>query len=190
MRIQRTLLLIALALCSLISCSDSQDDTRKEAYVFLNQFFANAGDDDFIEDSIIYLSDTNTLSPPNLGDYDNTTDYLVDLLATDNKEYIQNQLRNINGINLKELKAKNVIVVPASQLEYTSDYVEYFKKNGIAEPEGLYKISTPIFSPNLDKAYFRIGYICGGHCGGTEDRYYVKENGKWMLKEVVGGSVY
>lgn len=187
---RRALLLTAMILCSLASCSQSQQDIRIEAYSFLNQVFADTSTDDFLQDSIIFLSDANTLPPPNLWDFNNTTDYVADLFGIEDKEFIRGQLKNRNKIILNKLKAKNVWVVPSSQLEHSSDYDEYFKKQGIQKPNGLYTISTPVFSPNLDKAYFRLGYICGGHCGGTEDRYYEKENGKWTLKEVVGGSMY
>lgn len=54
---------------------------------------------------------------------------------------------------------------------------------------GYCSLSKPIFNETFDLAYVQIGTICGGLCGGGEERIYELVNGKWIEKESIGGWV-
>jgi hypothetical protein len=51
---------------------------------------------------------------------------------------------------------------------------------------GYSSISKPIFNETFDLAYVQIGTVCGGLCGGGEERIYELINGKWIEKESLG----
>ncbi|MDG4949644.1 hypothetical protein NLM59_01795 [Weeksellaceae bacterium KMM 9724] len=54
---------------------------------------------------------------------------------------------------------------------------------------GYCSISKPIFNETFDLAYVQIGTVCGGLCGGGEERIYELVNGKWIEKESLGSWV-
>ena len=54
---------------------------------------------------------------------------------------------------------------------------------------GFCSISKPIFNETFDLAYVQIGTVCGGLCGGGEERIYEYKNGKWTKKESLGSWV-
>ena len=54
---------------------------------------------------------------------------------------------------------------------------------------GYCSISKPIFNETFDLAYVRIGTVCGGLCGGGEERIYEFVDGKWIEKETFGSWV-
>ena len=50
---------------------------------------------------------------------------------------------------------------------------------------GYTAMSKPIFNEDFSKAYTRIQIVCGGMCGGGEERIYEFVGGKWILKEIL-----
>jgi len=54
---------------------------------------------------------------------------------------------------------------------------------------GYCSLTKPIFNETFDLAYVQIGTVCGGLCGGGEERIYERVNGKWIEKESLGSWV-
>lgn len=63
------------------------------------------------------------------------------------------------------------------------DWLETYCENGYCS------ISKPIFNETFDLAFVQIGTVCGGLCGGGEERIYELVNGKWIQKESLGSWV-
>jgi hypothetical protein len=121
-------------------------------------------------------------------------------------KYVKNNLNIIDTVHYKlqtRLYAKFKLtsdLVPNKNIITQKQFEEFEKKS---ENEGFRfwdwldtncekgycSISKPIFNETYDLAYVQIGTVCGGLCGGGEERIYELFNGKWTEKESLGSWV-
>lgn len=134
------------------------------------------------------LFDVHNRRPLDLG-YDNySVKAFIDIVGSDEHEYVQNQVESMNSFRLDISKKGNAIVVP-----YDSLAPALTERGGISWEEyykhfdgWFYFISIPLFSRNGNYALVEHGYHCGLMCGGGYAEIYERTstNG-WKRIKVV-----
>ncbi|OEY71907.1 hypothetical protein APR40_14890 [Salegentibacter salarius] len=124
-------------------------------------------------------------------------------MVSDFDEYVKNHLKIEDTVhyNLQSHLYKNfkltADLVPNKKILTQEQFEEFEKKseNGGFSfwnwletncENGYSSISKPIFNETFDLAYVQLGTVCGGLCGGGEERIYELINGKWIEKESFG----
>jgi hypothetical protein len=124
-------------------------------------------------------------------------------MVPDFDEYVKNHLGIKDSIHYKlqsELYKQFVLtsdIAKGKNIITQSQFKEFERKSELGEfrfwdwledncTDGYSSISKPIFNENYTLAYIQIGNVCGGLCGGGEERIYEYINGKWIEKENFG----
>lgn len=179
-----------------VSCQQSEQQTEaaqdaegipRQAMQFLEEILTDSSQSAFIQDHYYVLSDvTGFLPPTKLEDKSSEAELIAEVLDEKDKGFIRSQLGRQNSFSVAGLKGKGFTIVPLRKLErqqLTSDslwtYVNRHYENG------FYSVSMPVFSSNFQKAYVRLGQLCGPECGGGETRIYEYRHDHWELVDVV-----
>ncbi|WP_255592866.1 hypothetical protein [Marixanthomonas sp. SCSIO 43207] len=149
------------------------------------------------DESSDYLSSTCITEKPRAISYPMVADF---------DKYVKNHLEIKDTIHYntqkrfyKKFKITSELV-PNKNILTQKQFEEFEKKSKKGEfrfwdwldnncKNGYCSISKPIFNETYDLAYVQIGTVCGGLCGGGEERIYEFVNGKWIEKESISSWV-
>lgn len=134
---------------------------------------------------------TRAINYPMVADFDK---YVKNRLGIkDSTHYkVQSELYKKFVLTSKIAKGKNIITqIQFKEFEKKSELGEFKFWDWLEQncSDGYSSISKPIFNENYTLAYIQIGNVCGGLCGGGEERIYKYINGKWIEKENFGNWV-
>lgn len=180
----------------IISCRQSEQQTEvaqdaedipRQAMQFLEEVLTDTTQTAFIQDHYYVLSDiTGFLPPARLEGESSEAELIADALRERDKDFIRGQLGRQNSFSIAGLKDSGFTMVPLRKLkaqQLTSDslwtYINQHYENG------FYSVSMPVFSSDFQKAYVRMGWLCGLECGGGETRIYEYKQHTWELIDVV-----
>lgn len=166
--------------------ANGQVDFMQTSAAFLEEILTDSTEEAFIQDNYYVLSDVDKLlPPPHLEEHPSEADLILEVLHEEDKGFIKEQLRERQDFSVAMLQ-HNFTIVPLQQLlqeESSMDSLWSFVNSHYEN--GFYSISMPVFSKDLQKAYVRIGHLCGSLCGGGETRIYQYADDRWQLAEVV-----
>jgi hypothetical protein len=108
------------------------------------------------------------------------------LFNTEDHIFIISQIRQQDSLKLNPKKISGIKLIPNDSLTKWSrskkDFWECYYQN---YQRGFNTIGFPYFSKDLKKCVVRIGYGCGGLCGGSRTVIYLKRNDKWVVYKIL-----
>lgn len=118
--------------------------------------------------------------------FDSEVKYLGALLVESDTNYIRSQFKNRHNFKLDSLAifGTRLINVDSLYTVFTADSVWGYITEKVSD--GYYVVSMPIFNKAHDRAYIKISFLCGGHCGSGYEAVFEKQKHKWVLKERLG----
>ena len=179
-------LLQLILFLTVISCSNLRDRAAVEIIEpieFLSFVLTDTTDLNLVPDRYKIISDISILPPPTIpaGKF---SDFLINVLAETDTLFIQDQLRESNTFRTDNLQEYGFTIIKISEIPANTgiDWDNISDNYG----QGILTVDRPIFNSSYNKAYVRIGYICGPHCGGGQEVVLEKIDNKWIIKEVTG----
>ena len=131
------------------------------------------------------LSKTQMLPPPS-NFYESYVSYVSRILSEKDTLCIGSQLQLRNRFTTTGMENFGYTVVNLENDVRTGTFWETFHEE---YGEGFLTVSMPVFDCNRIRAFIRLGFVCGGKCGGGEDIVLEQINGRWVLREKVHGWV-
>ena len=181
MRLTKMILLLTV-----ISCSNLRDrDTVEiiDPIEFLSFVLTDTIDLNLVPDGYKIISDISILPPPVMpaGKF---SDFLITILAETDTLFIKDQLKQSNNFRTDKLEEHDFTIIKISEIppETGIDW-DYISDN---YGEGIMTVDRPIFNKSYTKAYIRVGYLCGLHCGSGKELILEKIGDKWSIKEITG----
>jgi hypothetical protein len=184
-----------IILLTIISCStkkDNQTYTKEtltvEIFDLLNYVLTDTVDIGLVKDNCKSVSDIPMLPPPFWGGEGSLKNYLSEVLSEKDTLFIASQLRDSETFRTNELAKYGFKIINIEKLQTKTLGMEEFWDNIYKEyGPGFITVSRPIFNRERSMVYIRFGYSCGEMCGGGVDIIMQNINGKWSIKEYVGG---
>ena len=175
-----------ILLLTVISCSNLRDrDTVEiiDPIEFLSFVLTDTIDLNLVPDGYKIISDISILPPPVMpaGKF---SDFLITILTETDTLFIKDQLKQTNNFRTNKLEEHDFTIIKISEIppETGIDW-DYISDN---YGEGIMTVDRPIFNKSYTKAYIRVGYLCGLHCGSGKELILEKIGDKWSIKEITG----
>ena len=175
-----------ILLLTVISCSNLRDrDTVEiiDPIEFLSFVLTDTIDLNLVPEGYKIISDISILPPPVMpaGKF---SDFLITILTETDTLFIKDQLKQTNNFRTNKLEEHDFTIIKISEIppETGIDW-DYISDN---YGEGIMTVDRPIFNKSYTKAYIRVGYLCGLHCGSGKELILEKIGDKWSIKEITG----
>lgn len=167
-------------LCLLFSCK--QDELEGRKINLIHEVITNA-ELNIIKQETIILSDKDLLVPPTFPkEFSSEFGYIASLLEESDISFIRDQLKKRKRFNTGKLAEWGIQIVETDILDHIS-LEDLLHQLGI---RGFYSASMPVFNKTMDKAYIRIGYICGPLCGGGQELILKQKDNDWIVYKELG----
>ncbi len=176
-----------IAIIMIVSaCGQNQTATKTEIdeFDFLNQILRDTSIVKRKLEEPFVVSDVANLPPPMREGRE--IDFVSQKLSEPDTIFLREQFRKTKNFTTDSLEAYGFTICKVSELRIrmnTDSLWNYIidKYNG-----GYYSINRPIFNKAFNKAYINFGYKCGDYCGYSSSYIIKKENGKWVIEELLG----
>ena len=150
---------------------------NNQTYKFYNQIISEILQDE--NDSILILREDINNFPiykikPEL-------DYLMEVLEEKDADIIERQLEERLDFKYDTGKMINVKIIPKKFTDRHFKSVHYWDIVRAEYGKGYYSFRKPIFSKNMKRLYFVMGYCCGSECGKGFAGIYEEIIGRWEL---------
>jgi len=181
MKLIKMILLLAVISCS--NLRNRETVVTIDPIELLNFVLTDTTDLNIVPDGYKVISDISILGPP-LMQARKFSDFLVNILSETDTLFIKDQLRQSSNFRTDKLEEYGFTIVKISEVTPNTgiDWDYIYDNYG----PGILTVDRPIFNKSYNKAYIRIGYSCGPHCGSGQEVILEKVDNKWRLKKITG----